>query len=175
VVADPERGRHQGRMKQTDLMASFLGHSRLRLNADAQANWKEWPAPTCVTPRDDAGRSLSVYCWAAVLGVDGWSDDYHPSARAWCAPTTGPSAPTRGQAALIFANLITLAHFSVSSAINSPKASGEPPMADALRSLSRARNFVSSRNALLISLLSLPITSDRVFFGAARPAQKLES
>ena len=54
-----------------------------------------------------------------------------------------------GHSALMPANLITLAHFSVSSAMIVPKASGGPASAIAPMSASCALIFVSARAALL--------------------------
>ena len=66
------------------------------------------------------------------------------------------------------ANLITLAHFSVSSAMNLPKSAGEPASTSPPRSASRALSLGSARPAL-ISLLSLSTISAGVVFGAPMP------
>src|SRR5262249_58432857 len=63
-------------------------------------------------------------------------------------------APFAVQSALTPANLTTLAHFSVSSAISFPNSAGESASAAPPRSASRALILGSARPAL-ISLLSL--------------------
>jgi hypothetical protein len=78
------------------------------------------------------------------------------------------------QSALMLAARITLAHFSVSSAMSFPKSAGEPGSEAALRSANRALNLGSASPAL-ISLLSLSIISTGVFFGAAMPLHVLAS
>src|SRR5262249_58077875 len=78
------------------------------------------------------------------------------------------------QSALMPANLITFAHFSVSSAMNLPKSAGEPTSDVLPRSASRALMLGSARPAL-ISLLSLSTTSAGVAFGAPTPNQLLAS
>src|SRR5262245_57468633 len=80
----------------------------------------------------------------------------------------------RDHSALMPANLTTLPHFSVSSAMNLPKSAGEPDNAVPPRSARRALNLGSAR-AALISLLSLSTISAGVFFGAPTPVQKLDS
>src|SRR5262245_24296748 len=71
-------------------------------------------------------------------------------------------------------NLITLAHFSVSSTMSLLKSEGEPantvPPRSAIRALIRG-----SVRATLISLLSLSMISVGVFLGAATPCQPLDS
>ena len=79
-----------------------------------------------------------------------------------------------GQSALSFANLTTLRHFSVSSAMNCPNSAGEPGNTGKFKSANRAFILGSARVAL-ISLFSLPTIAAGVFFGAAMPAQKLAS
>src|SRR5262249_25412715 len=76
--------------------------------------------------------------------------------------------------ALIPANLITLPHFSVSSAMNLPKSAEAPGSAVAPNSASRAFILGSAR-AALTSLLSLSTISAGVAFGAPMPNQKLAS
>ena len=71
------------------------------------------------------------------------------------------------------ANLITFAHFSVSSAISCPKAAGvrasAPPR-------SRSRGFIlGSARAALISLLSFSMISVGVLLGAPIPYHPLAS
>ena len=74
----------------------------------------------------------------------------------------------RGRAdysALMPANLITLVHFSVSSAMNFPKSAGEPANGAPPRSASRALILGCARPAL-ISLLSLWVTSSGESYSA---------
>src|SRR6185437_2382599 len=75
---------------------------------------------------------------------------------------------------LMLAALITLPHFSVSSAMSLPKSAGEPPSTVPSRLASRALNF-GSASAALISLLSLSTISAGVFRGAPRPKMELAS
>src|SRR5947208_2993142 len=75
---------------------------------------------------------------------------------------------------LMPANLITLAHFSVSSAISFPNSAGDPGSATPPRSASRAFMLGSAR-AALISLLSVSMISAGVFLGAPRPITALAS
>src|SRR5215471_4281624 len=84
----------------------------------------------------------------------------------------GPGLP--GHSGLMPADLITLPHFSVSSAISLAKSAGEPGRTVAPRSASRAVILGSAR-AALISLLSLSTISIGVFLGAPMPNQKLAS
>src|SRR5262249_41403770 len=78
------------------------------------------------------------------------------------------------QSTLMLAARITLAHFSVSSAISFPNSAGESASAAPPRSASRALILGSARPAL-ISLLSLSIICDGVFLGAPTPNQALAS
>src|SRR5262245_14713742 len=78
------------------------------------------------------------------------------------------------QSALMFAARITLAHFSVSSAISLPKSAGEPDNAEPPTSASRALN-VELASAVLISLLSVPMISAGVPVGTPTPYQVLAS
>src|ERR1700730_3123205 len=89
----------------------------------------------------------------------------------------------RHQSALMPAARITLPHFSVSSAMSFPKSAGEPasnvlPLSGRrafdLGSESRPLNLGSASPALT-ALLSLPMISAGVFFGAPMPPQKLAS
>src|SRR5215472_6892697 len=75
---------------------------------------------------------------------------------------------------LMLADRITLAHFSVSSAMSFPKSAGEPTNGVPPRSASRALILGSARPAL-ISLLSLSMISAGVFLGAPTPNQPLDS
>src|ERR1700722_17173771 len=72
------------------------------------------------------------------------------------------------------ANFTTLPHFSVSSAMKCPKATGEPARTAAPKSASRAFILGSTRPRL-ISLLSLSTISDGVLLGAPVPYQILAS
>ena len=82
--------------------------------------------------------------------VAGW--DLHPLESAALSRRT-PGAVAAGQSGLIPANLITLAHFLVSSAMRLPKSAGDPPISMPLRSASR--DFIlGSASAALISQLS---------------------
>src|SRR5215470_12905632 len=76
--------------------------------------------------------------------------------------------------ALMLAARITLAHFSVSSAINLPKSADEPGIAVLPRSANRALILGSAR-AALISLLSTSMISGGVLLGTAMPSQLLAS
>ena len=76
--------------------------------------------------------------------------------------------PLAGHSGLMSANLTTLPHFSVSSAMSLPKSAGEPASTVPPRSASRAFILGSARPAL-ISLLSLSTISAGVFFGAPMP------
>src|SRR5215510_3315225 len=83
-------------------------------------------------------------------------------------------AATERHSGLIFANLITLAHFSVSSPTNLPKSAGEPRSTVAPPSARRLFGSGSERTAL-ISLLSLSMISAGVFRGAPTPKKALAS
>src|SRR5262249_13861850 len=76
--------------------------------------------------------------------------------------------------ALMPANLITFAHFSVSSAISFPNSAGESARTGPPRSASRAF-IVGSARAALISLLSVSMILAGVFLGAPRPPHALAS
>src|SRR6516225_5109584 len=79
-----------------------------------------------------------------------------------------------GHSGLILAVRMTLAHFSVSSAMSFPKLAGVIVMGTLPRSASRA--FIpGSVRAALISLLSLSTISVGVFLGAPRPVSKVAS
>src|SRR5262245_46796606 len=75
---------------------------------------------------------------------------------------------------LMPANLITLAHFSVSAAMNLPTSEAEPGITVPPKSASRALSLGSTR-AALISLLSLLTISAGVPAGAPRPYHELAS
>src|SRR5262249_11195244 len=83
-------------------------------------------------------------------------------------------APFAVQSALMPANLTTLPHFSVSSAMSFPKSAGESATTARPRSESRALILGSARPAL-ISLFSFSTISAGVFFGVPTPVQKLDS
>ena len=78
------------------------------------------------------------------------------------------------RSALMLAARITLAHFSVSSAISLPNSAGEPAITVPPRSASRALSWGSAR-AALISLLSLLTISAGVPVGPPTPYQPLDS
>src|SRR5215469_5987457 len=84
------------------------------------------------------------------------------------------TAPCLVYCALMFAALITLPHFSVSSAMSLPKSAGDWASAVAPRSVRRALMLGSARPAL-ISLFSLSMISVDVFLGTATPFQVLAS
>src|SRR5262245_4574945 len=81
---------------------------------------------------------------------------------------------TRSHSALMLPVLITLAHFSVSSAMSLPKSAGEPGSTAPPRSASRTLIMGSAR-AALTSLLSLSTISAGVPFGAPNPNHWLVS
>jgi hypothetical protein len=72
------------------------------------------------------------------------------------------------------ANLTTLPHLLVSSAMTFVKSAGVPGMPSPHRSASRALNLWSVKPAL-IALLSLSTISAGVFFGAAMPSKDVAS
>src|SRR5258708_32989932 len=73
---------------------------------------------------------------------------------------------------LMLAARITLAHFSVSSAMSLPKSTGEAASAEPPNSKSFA--FIEgSARAELISLLIRSTISTGIFLGAPRPSQRL--
>src|SRR5262249_41413561 len=82
--------------------------------------------------------------------------------------------PYFSYSAVIAANLITLAHFSVSLGISLPKSAGEPASTVPPKSASCALSLGSARPAL-ISRLSLSTISDGVFRGAPMPKKPLAS
>src|SRR6476469_3438361 len=71
------------------------------------------------------------------------------------------------------ANLTTLPHSSVSSAMSFPKSAGEPASNVPPRSASRAL-ILGSASPALISLLSLSMISMGVFLGAPTPNHWLD-
>src|SRR5262249_1388963 len=78
----------------------------------------------------------------------------------------------RGYSGLIPANLITLPHLSVSSAISLPKSADEPGRSDAPRSVNRVL-IVGSASMALIAPLSLPTISVVVPPGAASDQRQI--
>src|SRR2546427_6043174 len=72
------------------------------------------------------------------------------------------------------ANLTTLAHFSVSSAMSLPKSAGEPASRVPPSSASRAL-ILESASAALVSPLSLSTMTAGVALGAPKPHQLLSS
>jgi len=80
----------------------------------------------------------------------------------------------RAYSSLMPANLMSLAHFTVSSAICLPKSAGEPGSTVPPRPASRPLSLGSAR-AALISLLSRSTISGRVFLGAPTPSTRLDS
>src|SRR6266446_6227451 len=79
-----------------------------------------------------------------------------------------------GHSALMSANLTTLAHFSVSSAMSLPKSAGEPESIRPPRSASRAF-ILGSASAALTCLLSVSTISLGVPLGAPTPKNALAS
>src|SRR5215510_246267 len=83
-----------------------------------------------------------------------------------------PMAPA--QSGLMFANLTTLPHFPVSSAMSLPKPAGEPGITVPPRSASCALNLGSARAALISRFKVLTISAG-VFLGAPKPKKALAS
>src|SRR5262249_11886276 len=79
-----------------------------------------------------------------------------------------------GHSGLMPANFTTLAHFSISSAMNLPKPAGQIAKAAEAKFANRASMVGSARTAL-ISLLSFSTISGGVFFGAPIPSHVLAS
>src|SRR5262249_20014423 len=82
--------------------------------------------------------------------------------------------PAAGHSGLSPANFTTLAHFSVSSAMNFPKSAGEPDNAVPPRSARRALIVELARPAL-ISVFNVATISEGVCLGAPRPYHALYS
>src|SRR5262249_7927103 len=75
---------------------------------------------------------------------------------------------------LILAARMTFAHFAVSSATNFVKAAGE--LANGVPPSSANRSLIfGSASAAFISVFSLSMMSEDVFFGAAKPYQLLST
>src|SRR5258705_6451932 len=87
---------------------------------------------------------------------------------------SGMSRRPQRQSGLMPANLITLAHFSVSLAMNLSNSAGDIGKAVAPSSVIRSL-ILGSVSAALISLLSLPTISAGVFLGAPMPFHALAS
>src|SRR6516165_7347455 len=85
-----------------------------------------------------------------------------------------PARRPGAHAGLMLAALITLPHFSVSSAMNLPKSDGDNPNGVPPKSAIRAFKLGSARPAL-ISLLILSMTSSGVPLGAPIPYHALTS
>src|SRR5262249_47404481 len=83
-------------------------------------------------------------------------------------------AASERHSGLMLAARITLAHFSVSSAMSFPKSAGEPASAVPPRSARRAFRLGSARPRLT-SLLSLSTISAGAFLGASKPKKPLDS
>ena len=80
----------------------------------------------------------------------------------------------RSYSALMPANLITLAHVSISSAMTLPKSAGEPTSTAVPSSVSYAFILGSAKPAL-ISLFSVAMISSGVPIGAPMPAVPVTS
>src|SRR5262249_16809109 len=110
--------------------------------------------------------------------LDNWAADLRhrlPTAERFSATKHyGKSRREKDQSALMPANVTTLAHFSVSSAISLPNSAGDPGSATPPRSARRAFILGSAR-AALTSLLSLSTISAGVFLGTPRPYHCLAS
>src|SRR5262249_29066560 len=76
--------------------------------------------------------------------------------------------------ALMLAARTTLPHFSVSVAMSMPKSAGDPRSAVPPNSANRAL-ILGSTSAALISLLSLSMIAEGVFFGTPTPNHALAS
>src|SRR5262245_21642116 len=88
--------------------------------------------------------------------------------------TGGYGMSWQDHSGLMPANLITLAHFSVSAAMNFPNSGGVIGIGTPPRSAIRALSFGSVRMAL-ISLLSFSTISAGVSFGTPTPCHELAS
>src|SRR5262245_16590129 len=86
----------------------------------------------------------------------------------------GTEFPSSDHAGLMLANLITLRHFSVSSARNLPKSTDDPGSVVIPRSTKRAAMTESARPAF-VSLLSISIIWGGVLLGAPIPVHELAS
>src|SRR5262245_34605403 len=109
-------------------------------------------------------------------GVDHQTDANDPSPTSASDFDIGINGASTGirQFGLMPETLITLAHFSVSSAISFPNSAGDPGSTTPPRSARRAFILGSSR-AALTSLLSLSTISAGVAFGAPTPHQMFAS
>src|SRR5262245_57518422 len=107
---------------------------------------------------------MTAFVTQPVMDPDGYSRIGH----------NGIPLGTADQSGLAPANLTTLPHFSVSSAMSFLKSAGEPTSGVPPRSASRALILGSARPALIVSL-SLSIVCDGVFLGAPTPNQAVAS
>src|SRR6185369_8543029 len=97
-----------------------------------------------------------------------------PNRRYWAEVADQASSATANQFGLAPENLITFAHFSVSSAMLFTNSAGEAMTGGAPMSMNRALILASARPAL-ISRLSFSMISTGVPFGAHMPFQPLAS
>src|SRR6266404_293041 len=98
----------------------------------------------------------------------------HGAARARETDKFGILWQDRPYSALMPANLITLAHFSMASERIAPNSAGEPPSTVPPSSTIQALILLSARPALS-SLFSISMMSAGVFLGAPMPANPLAS
>src|SRR6266403_750963 len=103
-----------------------------------------------------------------------WTQLGHGPVRARETDKFGILWQDRPYSALMPANLITLAHFSMASERIAPNSAGEPPSTVPPSSTIRALILLSARPALS-SLFSISIMSAGVFLGAPMPAKPLAS
>ena len=78
-----------------------------------------------------------------------------------------------GHSGLMPANLTTLPHLSVSSAMSFPNVAGDPPARHA--QIRKSRLYLGVCRIALVSLLSLSMISIGVFLGTLKPSQTLAS
>ena len=125
----------------------------------------------CFPPRSRTVRALAVGfarpdpAAAAVIYLCGITGGHSPNGN------YGISTAREAHSALMLAARITLAHFSVSSAMNFVKSAGEPGSAVPPNSANRAFILGSTR-AAFVSLLSLSIISGAVPLGAPMPVHE---
>src|SRR5262249_11320188 len=116
--------------------------------------------------------SRSISFSAQVFDRDGLAPP--PEQRDELAPHRKRCASLPQYSALMPANLTTLRHFSISSAMNFPKSAGAPANTAAPRSVRRF-SMLGSARAALISLLSFSTISVGVALGTTIPYQPLAS
>src|ERR1043166_7788554 len=97
-----------------------------------------------------------------------------PGARARSETRFWKPTTDRTHSALMFAARITLAHFSVSSAMSLPKSPGDPGSTVLPRSANRALILGSARPPF-VSFFGLSMISAGVFLGAPMPSHTLAS